>query len=385
MKTADKNLLYENVITNIKRDIFNSEIAGASVLVAQSGEIILDECLGYSDIEKKSPLKRDSVFRIASMTKPITAVAALVAEERGFFSLNDNISRHFPQFSDMKVGRAEQGRAVFDSRPFHKATLKDLLSHTSGFMCSSPIYAAQYKAIPKSEFESGRRMVSYCLENTFLTFPPCESVGYGPHLPFDMLAVLIEDKSKMSFSDFISENILMPLGMCDTTYTPTQDQWQRLVTMCDREKNSSLHNVELGRHIFEDYPLTYNSAGAGLVGTASDYLKFAEMLRRGGEYLGRRIISRGSAEKISGTCVPSSVIGANSTTTFGLSVRVVLRGYPFLTEGSYGWSGAYGTHFFIDPKNEITAIYMKNTYRYDSLGAGKTGRDFEKAVTNALR
>ncbi len=384
MRKLDKSRLCENVLTNIEKDIEKSNIAGAAVLVAQDGNILLCEARGHADIEKRTPLKTNSVFRIASMTKPITAAAALISVERGYFKLTDRISTHFPEFSYMQVGGLKDGRVIPIGRAKKFPTLSDLLSHTSGFMCSSPLYNKQYEEIPKSEFESGRRMVDYCLRNTYLTFEPCEAVGYGPHLPFDMLAVLIENKSGMSYSEFLKENIFSPLEMCDTGYALNEEQWGRAVTMCDRGKNTPLHNVDLGSHSFEDYPESYTSAGAGLFSTLNDYFKFAETLRCAGEYNGKRVISEENIRKMSTNIVNKSLIGNNSTTTYGLSVRVILKGYPFLAEGSYGWSGAYGTHFFVDPENKITAIYMKNTYRYDSLGAGKTGREFEKAVTNSL-
>ncbi len=385
MKRLNKEFLIKNVLLNIQKDIKASNIIGASVLVAQKGEVLLEESLGYSDIEKGVPLKKDSVFRIASMTKPITAAAALLAEEKGYFELTDPVSRHFPAFAYMQRGRLGEGRVIPDGRAQTPAALLDLLTHTSGFMCQSPLYALQYEAIPKPEFSSSRRMVDYCLSNTYLTFEPGKSAGYGPHLPFDMLSVLIENKSGESYADFLKKNFFDPLGMTDTAFALTEEQWARTVVMADRTKDTLFHNVEMGKSALEGFPTTYISAGGGLFGTLRDYFAFAEMLRQGGEYRGKRILKRDSAEKLGRPHVSPDIIGRGATTTFGLGVRVILKGYPFLSEGSYGWSGAYGTHFFIDPENEITAIYMKNTLSYDSLGAGRTGRAFEEAVKNSFK
>ena len=384
MKKLDKTLLYEKIIGNIEKDLSLSKIGGASVLVLQDGETLLDERRGYSDIETKKTLSEDSLFRLASMTKPISATAAFIAEEMGYFSLEDKVSKYFPEFSDIYVGRLEEGRAVPDHKPRFEPTLADLLSHTSGFMSNSPIYEIQLDSIPKSEFESNRKIVNYALKNTLLTFDPCEQTGYGAYIPYDLLAVLIEDKSGMKFADFVNNYILYPLNLKDITYFPTENQWNRLVTMCDRVSPSEMKNVDMGRHTFEDFPLSYTSAGAGLVGTAKDYAIFCEMLRLGGEYGGVRIISEESAKRLSAVRVPPKMIGENATTSWGLSVMVRLSGYPFLTPDSYGWSGAYGTHFFIDPRNKITAVYMKNTRWYDSHGAGMTGRHFEADVTASL-
>ena len=384
MKKLDKALLYEKVIGNIEKDLSERKIGGAAVVVAQNGEIALEKYLGYSDVEKKLPLREDSIFRLASMTKPITAVATLIAEERGYFSLEDPIADHFPEAANMLVGRLEGDKVVPDHKPRKTARLRDLLTHTSGIMCSTPMFLPQYYGIPEEAFVNNGKMVDYVLKNTCLTLDPCEATGYGAYNPFDMLAVLIQRKSGKSFCDFITENILSPLGLSDITFHPSERQWERMVAMCERTDEGELVNVEMGRHTFENFPLTYTCAGAGLVGTARDYLVFAEMLRRGGAYEGTRIITEDSARRLRTSSVPPSVIGKNATTNWGLSVRVIMDGYPFLVPDTYGWSGAYGTHFFIDPRNEITAIYMKNTRWYDSHGAGNTGRQFEAAVTGSL-
>ncbi len=384
MRKLDKKLLYDKVISNVESDVKSSTIGGASVLVMQNGEVLLDERRGYANVETKRPIFRDSLFRLASMTKPISAVAALIAEEKGYFSLKDPISRYFPEFLDMKVGRLEEGRVVPDHKPRLEPKLIDFLNHTSGFMSNSPLFIPQHQAIPKSEFSDNERIVSYALKNTCLTFDPCEATGYGAYLPFDLIAVLIQRRSGKSFSDFVKENILDPLGIKDITYHPTSEQWGRLVTMCERKNDTEMVNVELGEHTFESFPLSYTCAGAGLIGSIGDYAVFAEMLRRGGEYGGVRILSEQSVNRLRSVCVDPRIIGKGATTSWGISVRVILDGYPFLTPGSYGWSGAYGTHFFIDPENEITAIYMKNTRWYDSHGGGVTGRHFESDVFLSL-
>lgn len=384
MRKLDRTLLYNKVITSIESDIEKCAIGGAAVMVMQNGEVLLDEQRGYFDVEKKIPLSRNSLFRLASMTKPVTAIAALIAEERGYFSLEDSVTRYFPEYKDMWVGRLEGERVVPDHKPRRIPRLMDFLNHTSGFMCCSPLFLSQHEAIPKEEFSSIERVVKYALKNTCLTFDPCEATGYGAYFPFDLIALLIEERSGQSFSDFVTKNIFRPLGINDLTYYPTDEQWERLIRMCERKSESEMVNVELGKHTFEDNPLTYTCAGAGLVGSVPDYAVFAEMIRRGGEYNGKRIITKKSAEKFHAATVDPKIIGENATNSWGLSVRVILEGYPFLTPGSYGWSGAYGTHFFIDPENEITAIYMKNTRWYDSHGAGNTGRRFESDVTSSL-
>lgn len=381
MRKIDRKKLYENVIGRIKQDLNENVIGGASVILAQNGEVLLEECCGYSDVEKKIPLTEGDLFRLASMTKPVTAVAALIAEERGYFSLSDPISKYFPEFLGMRVGRLD-GESVVADHPIRKEPiLRDFLTHTSGFMCVSPLFLKQNEDIPKEAYESLETMVEYCLKNTCLTFDPCEATGYGAYLPFDLVAYLVEKKSGMKYADFVNNYILYPLNIKDITYNPTEEQWGRVVKMCDRQSPERMVNVDMGKSTFENFPLTYTSGGAGFVGNAREYLKFAEMLRRGGEYEGVRIISEDSARKLHTPYIGEELIGNNAVTAWGLSVQIRRKGYPNLTEGSYGWSGAYGTHFFIDPENELVAIYLKNTRWYDSHGAGNTGRHFEADVS----
>ena len=384
MKKINSVILREKITSRAENDLTQNNIAGACVLVAQSGEILFEECFGYSDAEKKTPLKKDSLFRLASMTKPISAAAILAAEERGYFSLDDPVGKYFPEFLNMKVGRLEQGRVMPDRRAKREPILKDFLTHTSGFMCSSKLLSPQTESIPASAYDSLEGMVNYCLKNTCLTFEPCQSVGYAPHIPFDLLALLIERKSGVKYADFVNETVLSPLKLQNITYYPTDEAWGNLVKMCDRKSPEKMVNIELGRHTFEAFPLSYTSAGTGLIGNAFEYFVFAEMLRRGGEYEGIRILSEDSVKKLCTVHVGEELIGKNSTSGWGLSVMVRRRGYPHLEEGSYGWSGAYGTHFFIDPKNEIVGIYLKNTRWYDSLGPGNTGRHFEADVSSSL-
>ena len=208
MRKLNKEKLYSAVINRIEKDVKDNVIGGASVLVAQCGEVLLEECRGYSNVELKTPLFKDHIFRLASMTKPVSAVAALIAEERGYFSLDDYVSKHFPEFLKMRVGRLE-GEGVVADHPMRKEpVLRDFLTHTSGFMCVSPLFLSQNEAIPKAAYESIESMVEYCLENTYLTFDPCEATGYGAYLPFDLIAYLIEKKSGMKYADFVNKYIL---------------------------------------------------------------------------------------------------------------------------------------------------------------------------------
>ncbi len=384
MKSIDKRLLFENVSNLIERDLEENNIAGAAVMVAQHGEILLDERFGNSDFLTKKPLERNAIFRLASMTKPVTAVAALIGVQKGWFDLNDPVHKHFPEFENLYVGRLENGQAVPDHKPKREVCLWQLLSHNNGFMASSPLYEQQEKKMPKEAFISNKTAVDYCLKNTCLTLEPYYETGYSGYFSFDMIALLLERYSGMTYADFIYENIFKPLGIKDITYTPTNDQWQRMVMMFEKTVGNGGINVDMGRHTFEGFPLSYTCAGAGLAGSIEDYFVFAEMLRNGGTYKDTEIVKPDIFAKIHKKYVPMEYMPQGAIHTWGLGVRIAV-GDPVLPDGCWGWSGAYGTHFWIDPENDITAIYMKNNRWHDSRGCGQTGKEFEKQVMASLK
>lgn len=384
MRELDKQLLRKNVSRQTEKDLELCNISGASVIVAQHGVILHKECVGYKNPITKEPLEFNAMFRLASMTKPVTAVAALMGVERGWFSLDDKITDYFPEFGDMYVGRIEDGDVVPDHKPKNELLLYQFLSHNCGFMGAGPLYEIEESKMPFEAYKDNKTAVEYCIKNTCLTYEPKLEQGYCGTTAFDVIALLIEKNSGMKYADFIKKNIFDPLGIKDITYHPTEDQWSRLIAMTDKMCAKGHSVVDMGRHTFENFPLEYTSAGAGLVGSIEDYFVFAEMLRCGGEYRGVRIIKEDVLASIRKVFVPVEILGEGATYTWGLGVRISTDDKN-LPPGCFGWSGAYGTHFWVDPENDITAVYMKNSRWHDSHGCGETGREFEKAVMDSLK
>ena len=383
MRELDGERLRASVSALTDAWIAASKMPCVAATVSQHGRVLVDICAGYSDPARQKPLRKDAIWRLASLTKPVTTVACLSGVERGWFSLDDRIADHIPAFADMAVGRVEKGKVLPDRKPKRDILLYQFLTHSSGFMSSSPLSVIQAAQMPASAYESNRAMVDYCLSNTCLTFEPGEAVGYSSYAAFDVIAVLIERYSGMPYERFLQENIFDPLGMKDTTYHPNAAQRSRMVTMCDRAGPGVLFGVDMGGHTFENFAPTYTCGGAGLVGTLADYRVFAEMLRRSGEYEGARILSPESVRRINQRYDSPSAERSDTDSYWGLGMRV--RGErAVLPAGSYGWSGAYGTHFWVDPANDITAVLMKNMRWYDSHGGGVTSQEFEKAVADAL-
>lgn len=357
MQKLNKKSLREKVLSTLQYDLENANIAGASVIVAQNGEVLLDKQVGYSNILTKTPLRQNNIFRLASMTKPITAVAFLIGVENGWFSPNDKVSKHFPEFADLYIGRLENGLVVPDRKPRREVILQQLLSHNNGFMASSPLYLPQEELMPKEVFKNNKSAVQYCLNHTCLTFDPYYNVGYSGYFAFDLIALLIERCSGIPYAEFLEKNIFKPLGITDITYNPTKEQWSRVVCMADRTIGKGIVNVDMGEHTFEGFPLSYTCAGAGLVGSITDYFKFAEMLRCGGRLNGTEIVSPEIFPLLYKKYIPKKYMPKTDKFSWGLGVRVT-DGDPNLPDGCFGWSGAYGTYFWIDPQNQITAIYI---------------------------
>ena len=383
MRKLDKTLLEKKVVGRIIRDIDEANIAGARVIVAQGGEILLDGAYGYSDITAGVPLRSGAMFRLASITKPVAGFAFLLGMQKGYFGYNDLLSEHMPEFSELYVGRVENGKAVPDHPAKNPIRIHMLLSHSSGFACSSEVETVMAEAAPRSAYASRRAYIDYALSGP-LGFEPGEGYGYSQTAAFDVVAQLIEKYSGMPYHEFVNKNVFEPLGIKDITYFPTEEQWARTVAVSDRLFGGKMISYHIGKTIFEGFPLEYAAAGAGLLGSAEDYFKFAEMLRCRGEYRGVRLVDEELFSLYTRHSADIKYRGAGADGTWGLGVYVRVDGAR-LPAGSFGWSGAYGTHFFVDPENDITAIYMKNNRWHDSHGAGRTGANFEIDVTASLR
>lgn len=382
MRYIDEIKLNNDIKLELNKDLNNADIAGAAVIVAQNGKVVCDIKCGYKNIDTKEPLIKGTLFRYASLTKPITGVAALIGVQNGCFNLNDNISDYFPDFDELYLGKTIDGKVLKGEKIQNDLKIYHLLSHSSGLLCSE-IGNMQIEQLPKSALQSCKANVEYCAKNAFLSFEPGEGAAYSAYTAFDIIARLLEIKSGMTYAEFLNKYIFEPLNIKDITFCPTEEQWQRMIAMHNKE-DGKMVSVNMGMHTFEDFPLSYTCAGASLCGSIEDYHTFAQMLLQNGEYNGVRILEPEIAELQHKAYVKPNAPGLDKGSNWGLGVRVVTE-HPYLTKGTYGWSGAYGTHMFIDTENKITAIYMKNNRWHDSHGCGQTGINFEKIVMASLK
>ena len=349
-------------------------LPGAAWSVCRHGVCISEGAAGWFESDV-TPLTTDALFRLASMSKPITATAVMMQVERGFFRTGDLIENYFPEFRHMYY----MGQNGVEEAPPIK--IIHLLSHSSGLL-QEEYGEEQFERISPKGNETLADMIPRYAQTT-LSFRPGDRWNYSAIAGLDVLARLVEVTSGMKYSDFLQKNIFDPLEMTDITFHMTNAQRKRLVPMY----TSTAEGLVLCPHFdnFESFPETYESGSASLIGTLSDYTKFADMLRRGGIGAnGARILSPRSIERMRHPAFDFNM--PEGGPTWGLGMRVI-RGYNTdeapLTPGTYGWSGAYGTHFFIDPTLDLACVYMSNMSNAGGSGA-PTAFEFENDVMQAL-
>jgi CubicO group peptidase (beta-lactamase class C family) len=353
----------------VQRRIDAHQLAGAVTAVARRGKVAHMSAQGVMDLESKQPMTQATMFRIASMTKPVIAVAIMMLVEEGRLRLTDPVSRHIPEFHAMKVG-AERVAAVRD------ITVKDLLTHVSG-LGSGPVADADIAKVARKE---GERLADYIprLGTTTLEFQPGSRWTYSPGAGFETLGRIVEIASGMPLDQFFRRRIFDPLGMQDIAFWPSAAQWPLVATVYGRSGNglakAATPNDTMSRNV-------YFRGSGGLYSTAQDYIPFGMMLANGGELNGTRLLSRKAVEMMTAAHVPDTLPGRPAGEGYGLGVRVVtnhaVRG-TMLSDGTYGWSGAQGTHFFVDPKEQLVGVMMVQT---SNPGAGG---EFEDLVAQSI-
>lgn len=366
----------ERIANVIQKGVDDGRIAGGVALVARHGKVAYLKAVGMADRDAKKPMRADNIFRICSMTKPLTSVAVMMLYEEGRFTLNQAVSDFIPEFKNMKVldpphpqdKTSPPGALVDAKRPI---TIRHLLTHTSGLTYHwNPRLGKAY-----TEAKMGHGLIQQ--EGTIgdavkglaaqpLLFQPGDAWEYS--LADDVLGYFVEVVSGMPFDKFLQERIFKPLGMKDTGYYFSDEKAARFATAYTYYKDKGLQPIADGQVIKEgqfsysaDYPYrgprTYFSGGGGLSATAEDYYRFCQMMLNGGQLNGTRLLSRKSVELIS----QNHVQGKLDEMGYGLGFGVTSEP-KFLTElgsvGSYFWGGFYYTAFVIDPKEDMVVVFM---------------------------
>ena len=384
MKELDAEELRGTLSCWLDARIADATLAGGEILVMQRGERLCHLVRGVADAKSGQVLEPNAMFRLASMTKPVTGLAALVAVRKGYFSLHDEVRRHLPQFDEMDVAVIRDGRVVRDHKARSELKIWQMLCHVNGILAETEVGTRLMAAAPHSAFGSIAGMLDYAASQP-LAFDPGERTAYTGYASFDAIARIIEEKSGVAYSEFLQREIFDPLGIRDITFHPTPGQWRRMVTMHDRLAAGRLVAVDMpDGSIFEGFDPDYECAGAGLAGCLEDYAKIAQLLCNGGSLDGVEIVQSGLFGELAKTRVPDGVPGRSPNDSWGLGVRVKVRA-DWLPVGAFGWSGAYGTHFWVDPANRIVAILLRNMRWHDTHGAGRMGEEFEQNVMRCAR
>jgi len=355
----------QRITDMIQRHIAAGDLTGAVTVVARRGKVAHLAAQGVMNLDTKQPMTPATMFRIASMTKPVVGVSIMMLVEEGRLHLNDPVARFLPQFANMKVAVARPGSGGSEGPGFYTVpaqrpiTIKDLLTHTSG-LGSGPMSDSEIARVARKE---GEKLSDYIprLGGTVLEFQPGSRWTYSPGAGFETLGRIIEIASGLPLDQFFQTRVFDPLGMRDITFWPTDAQMPRVATVYTRTPNglakAATPNDTMSRNI-------YFRGSGGLYSTAEGYAPLGLMLANGGELNGKRILSRKSVEMLSAVHVLDTLPGRPAGEGYGLSVRVVTnhaaRG-TMLSDGTYGWSGAQGTHFFVDPKEQLVGILMVQT------------------------
>ena len=385
MRRLNIEKLQKNLIKRNENDVARGTITCSQIIVNQCGKRVYQAEFGTNGVGG-APLAHNATFRIASMTKPVTAFAVLLEVERGRLDLQAPITRYLQGYEKLPIARLVDGE--LQTTGINKTPIRvfHLLSHTSGIEMGDIIEAVTAK-MEESQRRTLQDVVAHFADKPVF-FETGTSQSYGPHVALDIAARIVEIVSGKDFNSYVKENIADVIGMQDTTFMPTEEQWSRMVKMHRLDENGkAIDAPEDHTHIYGSHPLTYFSGGAGLMSTAEDYSLFAETLLNGGVAPnGRRVIGEEFLRQMYTPHCPLEFMDSGSQSvgvTWGLGVRLFTQDSGNLPKGSFGWSGAYGSHFWVDPVNKITAIYMKNSQSNIGDGA-KTIENFETDIMDSL-
>ncbi|MBU3874921.1 beta-lactamase family protein [Faecalicatena sp. AGMB00832] len=390
----------QEIENSMQNYVANREMSGGALMVRKNKELVYQNKWGKGDIEGNVSISYDSIYRMMSLSKVVTAVGILKMMEQGKIGLDDELSKYIPEFSDMRVSCDERYRVDSDdykklyaqlplfqmeevkSVPAErKITIRDLLSHSSGLEQGSVGLCALLKMKNEDETLEQRvnRYAGYVLD-----FQPGMGTGYSPMASFDILGRVTEIVSGMRLEEYLQKEIAQPLEMTSTTYFLNDEQKSRLVRVYKRQ-DESLTDVTGTKEdmwgILRQDEAKFEQGCGGLFSTITDMEHLAEMLCNQGMYHGQQFLEARTVELMH-TEAPKQHLEPEPGMVWGLGVRI--RQNPkaadsYATEGTYGWSGAFGTHLVVSPKDNLEAVFM--TKRTDLNGSGSyISREVERLV-----
>ncbi len=353
----------------LQRYVDENQIAGAVALVMRDGRTVYERAVGWADKESGRRMTPDAIFRIASQTKALTSTAILILMEEGRIGLSDPVSRYIPQFAHTTVAtRSDTGRVITPAK--RAITIRDLLTHTAGISYGTdsivaPLYAAKGlgPAAGWGWYTADKNEPICTTIERLATLPfvsqPSEAFVYGYNT--DILGCVVERVSGIPLDEFIRTRITQPLGMKDTFFFLPPEKRQRLATVYSSDSTDHVQrapNGPRGQGDYVDGPRRSFAGGAGLLSTARDYARFLQMLLNGGELDGVRILGPKTIDLMTTNQVGNLFWnpGEGFGLAFGTTERVGANGLTSV--GSWGWGGAYGSMYRVDPKERLVMLFM---------------------------
>ncbi len=358
------------------------EMAGAVGLVARRDGTPQVVCVGYRDLEKKIPMRPDTIFQIASMTKPVTAVAVLMLADAGKLAIDDPVEKHLPAFKGQMLVKEKSGGTVTLVRPPRPITIRDLLTHTSGMPGNYPpgirdVYKRRHLSLAEAVLANSQRP---------LNFEPGTKWSYC-NAGIDTLGRVVEAVSGTAYETFLAERIFEPLGMKDTFFYITPDR---------RDRIARLYKVGKGKiepvENFIGEPVAgkarFPVPAGGLYSTAADYAAFGRMMLNGGVHAGRRILKAETVAAMTRNWTGDLKAGFTPGLGMGLGFQVVVRPEgvtAMLSPGTFGHGGAFGTQGWFDPVKGVTYVLMVQRTGVRNGDASDLRKAFQEAAAKALR
>ncbi len=342
----------------------DGRLAGITTMIARHGSIVHFGTFGQQNIGKDIPMAEDSIFRIFSMTKPITGVALMMLYEDGLFRLSDPVEKYIPEFKGLVVAAGEDEDGIVTEPADHPMTIRELMSHTAGLTYggfSQSAVDTKYREAGVLDTDSTLEDMIHKLSGIPLRQQPGTIWHYS--VAVDVQGYLVEVLSGQRFDDFLSEHIFEPLGMTDTAFHVPPDKADRFAAVYTYDEDGTLQapSQGLGRRNYLEQP-NFLSGGGGLVSTTDDYMRFCQMLLNGGELDGVRLLAPLTVELMHRNHLPRDYpeMRAGGGTGFGLDFAVVMDpvAADSISAGEYYWGGAAGTWFWIDPKEDLIFVGM---------------------------
>jgi CubicO group peptidase (beta-lactamase class C family) len=357
------------------------QIAGAVVAIGRQDKVLALEAVGNANLEKQAPMKADTLFRIASMTKPITAIGIMQLADEGKLSVDDPVEKHLSEFRGQRIVTDKSGETLTLKPPSRPITLRDLMTHTSGLPGGPPpglsdLYVRRNRTLAEGTLVFSQQP---------LQFEPGSKWAYC-NTGIDTLGRVIEVVSGKSFEDFLRERIFEPLGMKDTTFYPNEEQLARAAMTYDQKD---------GKLVATPYTIVGSPVGAkyavpagGLFSTAGDLAKLYQAMLRGGMHGEKRILSEASAKKMTSVQTGDLVCGFTPGMGFGFGWAVVREPQgvtAMLSPGTYGHGGAFGTQGWIDPKQDLFVILLIQRVGLQNADGSDMRREVQTIAVGAVK